>query len=280
MAFWRLQGVRTDSKQNMVRWWSAAVNGVKRVAAKPNSRPSSSSYHTIQAIPREVTGSRVSVKDRAQGRIPAVVFSQHLNPKSDGSAIIRSVSRKHLLTTERKQIQSILKSVELPFFCSTTFQLQIHAVPGSKALLECGTVLPIKVHRVEESDTEFVFLWADNGSELKVDVPVVFKGEDACPGIQKVKLQTESRKPVVILRLMEYSRRGQLNKIQNSLKFLRPVEHIPSKIEVDVSKLDIEDRISMHEIEVHPSLKLQSRNETMPICKVRNNLQRLDGDGL
>ncbi|KAK6923007.1 Ribosomal protein L25, beta domain [Dillenia turbinata] len=234
----------------MVRWWSAAVNGVKRAAAKPNSPPSSSSsYHTIQAIPREVIGSRVSVKDRARGQIPTVVFSEHLNTKSDGSGIIRSVSRKHILTTERKQIQSILKSVELPFFCSTTFQLQIRAGSGSKALLESGTVIPIKVHRDEESGKilNLVFVWADNGSELKVDVPVVFKGEDACPGILKG---------------------GHLNKIRTSLKFLCPVEHIPSKIEIDVSKLDIEDRIFMHEIEVHPSLKLLSRNETMPICKV------------
>lgn len=30
-----------------------------------------------------------------------------------------------------------------------------------------------------------VFVWADDGSHLKVDVPVVFKGEDACPGLQK-----------------------------------------------------------------------------------------------
>jgi hypothetical protein len=30
-----------------------------------------------------------------------------------------------------------------------------------------------------------VFVWADEGTELKVDVPVVFKGEDNCPGLKK-----------------------------------------------------------------------------------------------
>lgn len=30
-----------------------------------------------------------------------------------------------------------------------------------------------------------VFVWADDGTELKVDVPVVFKGEDVCPGLKK-----------------------------------------------------------------------------------------------
>lgn len=30
-----------------------------------------------------------------------------------------------------------------------------------------------------------MFVWAEDGTNLKVDVPVVFKGEDACPGLQK-----------------------------------------------------------------------------------------------
>lgn len=30
-----------------------------------------------------------------------------------------------------------------------------------------------------------VFVWAEEGMNLKVDVPVVFKGEDVCPGLQK-----------------------------------------------------------------------------------------------
>ena len=122
----------------MSRLW----RGLKTVVQTPTASPANSHhYHTIQAIPRECTGSRISNRDRAQGRIPAVVFSQgllHKNPTN------RSPSRKQLLTTERKQIQTILKSVQLPFFCSTMFQLQIRAGSGSSVLLESGKVLPIK----------------------------------------------------------------------------------------------------------------------------------------
>lgn len=92
-----------------------------------------------------------------------------------------------------------------------------------------------------------MFVWADEGSELKVDVPVVFKGEDVCPGLKKG---------------------GTLNRIRTTLKYLCPAEHIPPKIEVDISNLDIEDKVFMHDIEVHPSLKLLSKNESIPICKV------------
>ncbi|XP_057487897.1 uncharacterized protein LOC130773944 [Actinidia eriantha] len=224
---------------------TAAAAGLRRAAAAAVR-----SYHTIQAVPREWKGSRVSARDRAQGRIPAVVFCQE-NP-SDGQAAAasaRPVARKHLLTTERKQIQSILKSVQLPFFCSTTFPLQIRAGSGSSTLLESGNVLPIKIHRDEETGKilNLVFVWADEGTELKVDVPVVFKGEDVCPGLKKG---------------------GHLNRIRTTLKYLCPAEHIPPKLVVDISNLDIGEKVFMQDVTVHPSLKLLSKDESIPICKV------------
>ncbi|KAK9129617.1 hypothetical protein Sjap_010104 [Stephania japonica] len=227
------------------RLWAALGGGLRRTST---ARSSSASYHTIQAIPREHCGPRVAPKDRAQGRIPAVVFSRDERDPS------KPVSRKHLLTTERKQIKSILKQVQLPFFCSTTFHLQIRAGSGSCHLLESGVVLPIKarldlVHRNAETGDvlNLVFQWAEEGSEVNVDVPVVFKGLDLCLGIKKG---------------------GHLNVLRESLTYRCPVEHIPPKIEVDVSNLDIGDRLFMRNVEVHPSLKLLSKVEEMPVCKV------------
>ncbi|KAK4346518.1 hypothetical protein RND71_032857 [Anisodus tanguticus] len=231
----------------MSRWWRAVATtaGGQRSAEATNRR----SYFTIQAIPREVTGSRVSSRDRAQGRIPAIVFSQKYvqSKPNDPTSIIASssVSRKFLLTTERKQIKSILNSVDLPFFYSTTFPLQIRAGSGSSTLLESG-----KVHKDEETGKilNLVFVWAEDGTKLKVDVPVVFQGEQECPGLKKG---------------------GYLNKIRPTLKFLCPAEHIPQKIEVDVSQLDVEDKVSLNDIDVHPTWKLLSKNEIIPVCKVK-----------
>lgn len=130
----------------MSKWWRAVATtaGVQRLTEETGRR----SYFTIQAIPREVTGSRVSSRDRAQGRIPAVVFSQDYvqSKPNDPTSVIaaNSVSRKFLLTTERKQIKTIIDSVDLPFFYSTVFPLQIRAGSGSSTLLESGKVLPIK----------------------------------------------------------------------------------------------------------------------------------------
>ncbi|KAH6761764.1 Ribosomal protein L25/Gln-tRNA synthetase [Perilla frutescens var. hirtella] len=233
----------------MSKWWRAAAGVLQTAVETPAGR----SYHTIQAVPREISGHRVSARERAQGRIPAVVFSQSYVQKnpSDPTSFVASasVSQKLLLTAERKQIKAILKDIELPFFCSTSFPLQIRAGSGSSTILQSGKVLPIKIHKDEEGNImNLVFVWAEDGAELKVEVPIVYKGEDACPGLKKG---------------------GILRKIRTSLRYLCPSEHIPQKIEVDVSNLDIEDRISMHDVVVHPSMKLLSKNETIPICKIK-----------
>ncbi|CAI9110118.1 OLC1v1010095C1 [Oldenlandia corymbosa var. corymbosa] len=233
----------------MSKWWRAAGGGLRRAIEDPKLR----SYHTIQAIPREYTGHRVSVRDRGQGRIPTIVFSQNYVEKKPGDpnsiAAEPSVSRKLFLTTEKRQIKAILNSVELPFFCSTTFPLQIRAGSGSSTLIESGRVLPIKIHRNEETGEilNLVLAWAEDGKKFVVDVPIVFKGEDVCPGIQKG---------------------GYLNKVRKYLRYLCPAEHIPQKIEVDISKLDIGDKLQLDDIKVHPSLKLVSKNDVMPVCKI------------
>lgn len=72
------------------------------------------------------------------------MFSESFNVGSDG--VIRSVERKRLLTTEKKQIRAIMKEVKSDeFFYSTRFPIQIRAGAGSSVLVESGNVLPIKV---------------------------------------------------------------------------------------------------------------------------------------
>lgn len=83
---------------------------------------------------------------------------------------------------------------------------------------------------------------------MNVDVPVVFKGEELSPGVKKG---------------------GYIQKLRESIRYQCPAEHIPQKFEVDVSKLDIGDRVHLTDLEVHPSLKLLSVAQNKPICKVR-----------
>ncbi|KAL8099213.1 hypothetical protein AgCh_031762 [Apium graveolens] len=136
-------------------------------------------YHTIEATPRQFTGKNIAAMERAQGRIPGIVLAQ--------DDVANTLSRRHVITSDKDHIQSLFNLVPIPFFCSTIFNLRIFAGSGSSAVIESGNVLPIKVHRDPDTGKVFnlVFVWADEGSKLKVDVPVVFKGEDVCPGINK-----------------------------------------------------------------------------------------------
>ncbi|KAK9713494.1 hypothetical protein RND81_06G030900 [Saponaria officinalis] len=218
----------------MNHWWRTTANKVAYTAAM------SRNYHTIKAIPRELSGPRISARDRAQGRITAVVFT----PPSSAVGL-SEVSRKVMLTTESKQIQSLLKDVR-PEFSNLAIESSMFGPgPGLRLFLT-----PEMSSQLRDPETgkmlNLVFAWADEGSHLVVDVPVVFKG-DSCPGLQKG---------------------GQLKSIRTSLKYLCPAESIPQKIEVDVSNLDIGDKILQKDIKVDSTLKLLRRNDTKPICKI------------
>ncbi|KAF6143530.1 hypothetical protein GIB67_029699 [Kingdonia uniflora] len=165
----------------MGRLWQSVGNGLKRTLMVANQ--SQRSYHTIEAIPREYTGSKLAAKDRAQGRIPTVVSSQSIDNQ------YHPVARKLLLTTDTNQINSLLESLQ-PSFCSTMFKLDVRAGSGSLKVLESANVIPRQVHRDPETGKvlNLSLVWADEGSEQRVSVPVVFEGEGDCLGVKKDNL--------------------------------------------------------------------------------------------
>ncbi|PAN46159.1 hypothetical protein PAHAL_9G166100 [Panicum hallii] len=225
-----------------LRGRAAAAAAAAGVPPTPWRRAASASYHhTIQAVPRETSGPRAAARERRHGRVPAVLLALA------GAAPGNGIAHRKLLTADRRQVVEMLK--QSPYFLSTPVRLQVRAGERSNAVVHSGTVLPIKVHRDETTGNilNLVMVQADEGTMLKVNLPVEFKGEDACPGLKKG---------------------GFLQKIRTSLVYLCPAEHIPPKIEVDLTNLDVGDRVLMHDIHVHSSLKLLSKNETMPVCKI------------
>ena len=58
-----------------------------------------------------------------------------------------------------------------------------------------------------------------------------------------------------------------LNIIQKTAKFLCPADFIPPYIDVDLSELDLGQKLVMGDLKVHPALKLL-KPEDMPVCKV------------
>lgn len=124
------------------KWWRCgAGTGLRALAFSSSTLSKTISQHTIRAIPRESAGKKFADTERSIGRIPAVI----LNRSSTGKEKTRRGSNfgKHLISTEKKQILEIMKSVELPFFCSTRFEIQIRPSRSSDVIVS-GKVLPIK----------------------------------------------------------------------------------------------------------------------------------------
>ncbi|XP_042373384.1 50S ribosomal protein L25-like [Zingiber officinale] len=223
----------------MARWWRGGAGFIRAVPPPLWQWTAASEYcQTIQAVPREHIGGRYNAMQLAAGRIPTRIITRR-----EGGREITNLQR---LTADTKQIGEFLE--RSPYFCSTPVKLQILAGPSSVAVLQSGTVLPLQVKKNKTGQiVGLVLQWAEKGSVLNVDVPVIFKGEDVCPGLKKG---------------------GYLLKNRTSLEYLCPSEHIPQKIEVDLSKLDIGGKVLARDVLPHPSLKLRKIVGYKPICKI------------
>uniref|UniRef100_A0A453HEE3 Large ribosomal subunit protein bL25 L25 domain-containing protein n=1 Tax=Aegilops tauschii subsp. strangulata TaxID=200361 RepID=A0A453HEE3_AEGTS len=158
---------------------AAAVGEALRKAAPWQRAASASYHHTIQAVPRETAGPRAAARERRNGNVPAVLLTLA------GAGPGEGVAHRKLLTTDKKQLAEMLK--QSPYFLSTPVRLQVRAGERSTAVVHSGTVLPIKVQTDESTGNilNLVMVEADEGTMLKVNLPVVFKGEDVCPGLKK-----------------------------------------------------------------------------------------------
>ncbi|GLT91252.1 hypothetical protein SLE2022_091490 [Rubroshorea leprosula] len=202
-------------------------------------RPDPKYAETILAIPRAASGTSISVKERKAGRIPAIVFEQE-----DG----QHGGNKRLISVQTNQVRKLVTLLGQSFFLSRLFDLEVRSEFGSGDLIEKVRVLPRKLHLHAGTDAPLnvTFIRAPSHALLKVDVPLMFQGEDVSPGLRKG---------------------SYLNTIKRTVKYLCPPDVIPPYIEVDLSELDVGQKIIMGDLRVHPALKLcQSKDE--PVCKI------------
>nr|XP_023870598.1 uncharacterized protein LOC111983166 [Quercus suber]XP_023889887.1 uncharacterized protein LOC112001944 [Quercus suber] len=104
----------------------------------------------------------------------------------------------------------------------------------------------IHLHSATDAPLNVTFIRAASNALLKVDIPIVYRGEDISPGLRKG---------------------AYLNTIKRTVKYLCPADVIPPFIDVDLSELDVGQKLVMGDLKVHPALKLlQSKEE--PVCKI------------
>ncbi|CAI7807042.1 unnamed protein product, partial [Closterium sp. NIES-54] len=95
----------------------------------------------------------------------------------------------------------------------------------------------------------FLKLPERESARVKVPVPLVFVGEDACPGIKKG---------------------GWLYTMRRTLPFSCPPSAIPPFVEVDLSALDVGHKITLADVarQVDPRLRLLLADVSHPVCKI------------
>ncbi|XP_050227320.1 uncharacterized protein LOC126676977 [Mercurialis annua] len=183
---------------------------------------------TIHATPRSTSGKRIAVNERKAGRVPSIVFEQE-----DG----QNGGNKRLISVQTNQIKNMVNKLGRSFFLSRLYNLEVRPEFGSGEIIEKVRVLPRLVHLHATSDLPInaTFIRAPSDALLKVDVPLVYRGEDVSPGLRKG---------------------SYLNIIKRTVKFLCPADMIPPYIDVDLSELDVGQKVVMGDLKVHPALKL------------------------
>ncbi|KAL3675106.1 hypothetical protein R1sor_025054 [Riccia sorocarpa] len=193
----------------------------------------------LRAFPRKKTGKIWCKKERRVGLVPSIVFEQE-NGHLGGN--------KQLVSVEKAQLENIVNKIGQSFFLSRTYDLEIYDKPGGQIQTK-EKVLPRVIHLHSASDEllNVTFIKAPPSVRLKVDIPLVFIGEDSCPGIRKG---------------------GYVNTMKRVVAYVCPADAIPPYLEVDLSTLDVGQKILLRDLKVDPRLHLCQKDNSLPVVKI------------
>ncbi|KAJ0800784.1 putative ribosomal protein L25 [Helianthus annuus] len=141
-------------------------------------KPDAKHAETIVALPRAQSGKNISAKERKAGRVPSIVFEQE-----DG----QHGGNKRLISVQNNHIKKLVNHLGRSYFLSRLFNLEVRPDVESEDIIEKVRVLPRLLHLHASTDAvlNVTFMRAPYGALLKVDVPLLFIGDDVSPGLKK-----------------------------------------------------------------------------------------------
>ncbi len=174
---------------------------------------------TIKVDSREAKGKEIAKKLRKQGIIPAVVYSTDLNTP---------------LTIPAESLK-LLKAIN--FSESTVIDMQIGNTKSAKSIPVL--IKDVQFHPLTEAPTHIDFLKVSLTEKIKVNIPIVLKGE-----AKKVK-----------------EAEGVVEQILRELEVEGLPLDIPEKIELDISELEIGKSIHVEDLSVPGKIELVTESE-------------------
>src|SRR5688572_8786809 len=160
---------------------------------------------------RDGTGKGPAYQARLKGLIPAVIYGgaeQPQNVNVDSRTLERHVEAGHFLTT---------------LFLLDNAGKKTRVIPRD-----------VQLDPVSDRPVHVDFMRLAEGATVRLDIPVVFHGQDVSPGLKKG---------------------GVLNIVRHAMPLSCPADKIPNTIDVDVSKLDINESIHINDLKLPEGVK-------------------------
>jgi large subunit ribosomal protein L25 len=167
---------------------------------------------SLAAESRERAGKGAARATRRAGRIPAVIYG---NKEAPIMISIHPIDLMH-------QIRG-------GGFFSSVYEIEAE---GNK-----HRVLPrdIQLHPVTDQPLHVDFMRFSKSTRLVVEVPVVFVGEEDCPGLRQG---------------------GVLNIVRHAIEMRASPDHIPESIEIDLSSYNIGDSVHISSVTLPDDVEL------------------------
>src|SRR3569623_2411718 len=137
--------------------------------------------------------------------------------------------------------RTLERKIEAGHFLTTLLMLD---VGGAKT-----RVIPreVQLDPVTDRPVHVDFMRLADGATVRIEIPVHFNGQETSPGLKKG---------------------GVLNIVRHSIGLVCPADRIPNTIEVDVSKLDINESIHINALNLPEGVKPIFCGRDFTICSI------------
>ena len=173
---------------------------------------------------REGRGKGPSYQARQKGLIPGIVYGGKDQPQ-----------------TVNVDFRTLERHIEKGAFLTTLFMLDI----GGKK----PRVIPrqLQLDPVSDRPVHVDFMRLAEGSRVRLEIPVHFKGQGESPGLKKG---------------------GVLNIVRHEMEISCPADSIPNEILIDVAALDLNESIHIEDVTLPDGVKPIIKGRDFTICSI------------
>ena len=191
---------------------------------------------TLSAEARDRAGKGASRALRREGRVPAVIYGENQDPQ--------------MIHVEERALNKLLGTGH---FMNSVIMVDVDG--------KAARTLPkdVAFHPVTDRPLHVDFLRVGEHATVTVQVPVVFKNEEASPGIK---------------------RGGVLNIVRHELELVCDAASIPDDVVIDLTGTDVGDSIHISQVTLPQGAKsaIEDRDFTIATIVAPSALKKVEGE--